>query len=68
MVCKSFIKFSTQDKENIFKSARCLFAHQKMENMTHADIGPQREKLLDDLDKCARIATDMIDHDNHGKS
>ena len=62
MVCKSFIKFGSQDKENIFKSARCLFVHQKMENMTNADIGPQREKLLMDLDKCAKIAADMINH------
>ena len=62
MVCKSFIKFGSQDKENIFKSARCLFVHQKMENMTFADIGPQREKLLTDLDQCAKIATDMIQH------
>ena len=62
MVCKSFIKFGSQDKENIFKSARCLFVHQKMENMTHADIGPQREKLLLDLDKCAAIAGNMISH------
>ena len=65
MVCKSFIKFRSQDNENIFKSARCLFAHQKMENMTYGDIGPQREKLLLDLDKCAKIAADMI---NHGQS
>ena len=62
MVCKSFIKFGSQDKENIFKSARCLFVHQKMENMTYGDIGPQREKLLMDLDKCAKIAADMINH------
>ena len=65
MVCKSFIKFGSQDKENIFKSARCLFVHQKMENMTYADIGPQRAKLLTDLNQCAKVAADMI---NHGES
>ena len=67
MVCKSFIKFGSQDKENIFKSGRCLFVHQKMENMTHADIGPQREKLLDDLNKCAKTAANMINHGQFSK-
>ena len=60
MVCKSFLKFKSQDKDSIFEPARCLFVHQKIENMTNDDIGPQREKLLTDLNKCADIASEMI--------
>ena len=60
MVCKSFLKFKSQDKYNIFTAACCLFVHQKMENMMHGDVGPQREKMLMDLDKFAKTASDMI--------
>ena len=64
MVCKSFIKFKTQDNDRIFRSARCFFVHQQMENMNNESINPQREKLIMDLDKCAQIASHMI---NQGK-
>ena len=60
MVCKSFLKFKSQDKDSIFEAARCIFVHQKIESMTNDDIGPQREKLITDLNKCARIASEMI--------
>ena len=60
MVCKSFLKFKSQDKDSIFEAARCIFVHQKIESMTNDDIGPQREKLITDLNKCASIASEMI--------
>ena len=60
MVCKSFLKFKSQDRDSIFKPAHCLFVHQKIESMTNDDIGPQREKLIMDLNKCASIASEMI--------
>ena len=64
MVCKSFLKFKSQDKDSIFDPARCIFIHQKIESMTNDDIGPQREKLLSDLNKCANIASEMINRGN----
>ena len=64
MVCKSFLKFKSQDKDGIFEPARCIFVHQKIESMTNDDIGPQRDKLIMDLNKCASIASEMI---NRGK-
>ena len=60
MVCKSFLKFVAEDNKNIFKSACCLFIHQKMELTMDKDVGPQREKMLMDLDKFANTASDMI--------
>ena len=64
MVCKSFLKFKSQDKDRIFEPARCIFVHQKIENMTNDDIGPQREKLIQDLNQCASIASQMINKGN----
>ena len=64
MVCKSFLKFKSQDKDSIFEPAHCIFIHQKIESMTNNDIGPQREKLIMDLNKCASIASEMINGGN----
>ena len=60
MVCKSFLRFRKEDRKSIFKSACCLFIHQKMELTMDKDVGPQREKMLMELDKFAKTASDMI--------
>ena len=62
MVCKSFLRFEAEDNRSIFKSACCLFIHQKMELTMDKDVGPQREKMLMDLDKFAKTASDMINN------
>ena len=60
MVCKSFLRFKNEDHQEIFKSACCLFIHQKMEFLMDKDVGPQRDKMLMDLNKFAKTASDMI--------
>ena len=62
MVCKSFLRFEAEDNRSIFKSACCLFIHQKMEPAMDKDVGPQREKMLMDLDKFAKTASDMVNN------
>ena len=60
MVCKSFLRFKKEDHQEIFKSACCLFIHQKMEFLMDRDVGPQRDKMLMDLNRFAKTASDMI--------